>query len=149
MRKTLCILFFMWSFMSEELLEQLEIIPYFTVLGLLTLIFQVVFCFSFDTLPVYMTEVLAFVIIGLELHDDYNRNAANLGFYVILLWFGQALVDWLIVPPTERGFLAWGLCILQVYVSYKYFSVRDHGGNERDLLLAGIYMLGMVAQATM
>ena len=99
--------------------------------------------FPIENLPVYVTEMLMFAVLGLELCGAYRRGKPFVAFITVMLWVLAQVLIW----SGGASLHFWAILLLQVGAGGFYFSdlkplVRVRGS---DFAYAGLYVIAMFA----
>jgi len=104
--------------------KDLESIPWFTAIGALTLLSLFLKCtglpeFASTLLPIYVTEALLYIALGLAFYKGYGGMNWTV-FMMACIWFTNQAITW--AGVQHLGALVWLLFIAQLALAYMFFT---------------------------
>lgn len=106
--------------------KELEDMPWFTVIGALTLLSLFLKCtglpeFTSVLLPIYVTEALLYIAVGLAFYKGYGGMNWTV-FMMACIWFTNQALTW--TGVAGLGSLLWLLFLAQIGLAYTFFTRR-------------------------
>jgi len=104
-------------------------------------------------IPVYLTEVMMFLVIGVEFTEDWSQNRPYIPFLMALTWIICQLSTFDSIDPLIYG---WGLFVIQFLATLAYFYgadlVRKYPARAmgvknpgRDFAYVGLFLIAVTA----